>query len=171
VSRFVSGREFASFVLGYQDAAFRLEQRERYRDPEEHEPFRRFLAGEPDYSWNHEWEVMMRQRTAGGERMTRVRVVSEPHDGYAQFLLDLARINVAAGEDIRYLPRDQARGLDVPGYDFWLIDSARVGILQFGEEDDLLGAEVHDDPALVMRHCRYRDVALDQAIPFAEYAG
>ena len=169
MSRFVGGPEFAGFVLGYQRTAFRLEQRERYRDREEDEPFRRFLAGEPDYSWNDEWESMMRRRTADGQRMTRVRVVSEPHDGYTRFLLDLARVNVAAGEDIRYLPRDRAKGLDLPGYDFWLIDSTRVGILQFREDDVLLGAGIHDDPAVVMRHCRYRDAALQHAVPFAEY--
>ena len=42
--------------------------------------------------------------------MTRVRVVSEPHDDYTRFLLDLARINVAAGEDIRYLPARPGEG-------------------------------------------------------------
>ena len=83
----------------------------------------------------------------------------------------LARVNAAAGEDIRYLPRDRAERLDLPGYDFWLVDSARVGILRFGNDDVLLGAEVDDNPAAVLRHCRYRDVALGHAIPFAEYAG
>ena len=72
---------------------------------------------------------------------------------------------------IRYLPRDQAEGLDLPGYDFWLMDSARVGILRFSDDDALLGAEIDDDPVLVARHCYYRDVAWQNAIPYAEYAG
>jgi hypothetical protein len=171
VTQFVSGQGFAAFVLGYEHSAFRLECQERYSDPEEDEPFRRFLAGDPDYSWNDEWEAMMRRRTADGQRMTRVRIVSEPHDDYTRFLLDLARVNLAAGEDIRYLPRDEAKGLDLPGYDFWLVDSTRVGIIQFGKDDALLGAEVHDDLSVVVRHCYYRDVALDHAIPLGEYAG
>lgn len=33
----------------------------------------------------------------------------------------------------------------------------------------MLGAEVHDDPAIVVKHCYYRDVAWHYAIPFAEY--
>ena len=38
--------------------------------------------------------------------MERVRVVSEPHSDYTRFGIDLARrLNVPAGEDIRYLPR------------------------------------------------------------------
>jgi hypothetical protein len=67
--------------------------------------------------------------------------------------------------------RDQAKDLDLPDYDFWLMDSTRVGILRFSDDDALLGAEIHDDPVLVVRHCYYRDVAWHYAIPYAEYAG
>ena len=114
---------------------------------------------------------MMRRRTADGQRMARVRIVTEPHNDYTRFLLDLARINATAGEDIRYLPRDRAKDLDLPGHDFWLIDSSKVAVLRFGEDDVLLGAEIHDEPAVVVKHCYWRDVAWHYAIPVAEYAG
>jgi len=169
VTSLVSGGEFAGFVLGFEHAAFRLELRERYNEPEEAGPLRRFLAGEPDYGWNEEWAAMIRRRAASGQRMMRVRVVTEPHSDYTRFGLDLARVNVAAGEDIRYLPRASAAGLDLPGHDFWLIDSCRVGILRFGDDDLLAGAEVTADPAVVARHCHWRDVAWRFAVPFAEY--
>ena len=169
MTRLIRGQELADFVLGYKKSAFRLEVRERYSEPEEVEPLRRFLAGEPDYAWNEEWATMMRRRTACGQRMERVRVVTEPHSEYTRFGLDLARVNVPVGEDIRYLPRDQAVRLDLPGYDFWLIDSSGVGILRFSEDDVLLGAEILHDPAVVDRHCRWRDVAWQHAVPFAEY--
>jgi hypothetical protein len=113
---------------------------------------------------------MIRRRTADGARMTRVRVIGEPPDDYARFLLDLARVNVAAGEDIRYLPRSQAKGLDLPGHDFCLIDDQAVGTLRFAPDGALLGAEIHEDPDTVTRHWRWRDVALAHAIPFAGYA-
>ena len=103
--------------------------------------------------------------------MTRVRVVTEPHTDYIRFGLLLAGLSAAVGEDIRYLPRDQAKDLDLPDHDFWLMDSAKVGILRFSDNDDLLGAEIHDDPVLVVRHCYYRDVAWHHAIPYAEFAG
>ena len=164
--------EFARLVLSYQHTAFRLEQRDdQYHDPEEDEPFRRFLAGDPVTGWNDEWEQMLRRRTADGQRMTRVRVVAEPHTGYTRFLLHLAGINVPAGEDIRYLPHDRAEGLDLPDEDFWLVDSTTVVILRFADDNTLLGGEVHDDPAVVVRHCYYRDVACHYAIPYLEYAG
>lgn len=167
---FVDPGEFAHLVLSYQHTAFRLEQRDdQYHDLEEDEPFRRFLAGEPMTGWNDEWEEMLRRRTADGQLMTRVRVVAEPHTDYTRFLLDLAGINVPAGEDIRYLPRDRAKGLDLPGEDFWLIDSSTVVILRFADDNALIGGEVHDDPAVVARHCYYRDVACHYAIPYEEY--
>jgi len=170
VTQLVHGQQLADFVLGYEHTAFRLETRERYNEPEEVEPLRRFLIGEPDYAWNEEWAAMMRQRTAAGQHMGRVRIVSEPHSDYTRFGLDLARINVAAGEDIRYLPRAMAKGLDLPDHDFWLIDSSRLAILRFGEDDMLLGAEVPTNPAIIGQHCYWRDVAWHYAVPLMNYA-
>jgi hypothetical protein len=169
VTHLIRGQELADFVLGYEHTAFRLEWRERYNEPEEAEPLRRFLAGEPDYAWNEDWAAMIQRRTASGQRTERVRIVSEPHSDYTRFGLDLARINVAAGEDIRYLPRNRAERLDLPDYDFWLIDSARLAILRFGEDDVLLGAELVGDPAALVKHCSWRDVAWHHATPLAEY--
>jgi hypothetical protein len=171
VTGLLTGQALAEFVLGYKHTAFRLELRERYNEPEETEPLRRFLAGEPDYAWNEEWAAMMRRRTALGQRMSRVRVVTEPHSDYTRFGIDLARVNVAAGEDIRYLPQAGAVSLDLPSYDFWLIDSNKVGTLHFGDDDRLAGAEITTDATAVKRHCRWRDVAWDAATPLVEYAG
>ena len=74
-------------------------------------------------------------RNQPGRRMERVQVVSEPHSDHTRFGLALAAHNTAAGEDIRYLPRNQAAGLDPPGDDFWLIDSTTPLILRFGDDD------------------------------------
>jgi len=105
VTHFVAGEALARLVLGFEHTAFRLEQRDdRYREAEEDEPFRRFLEGESATTtgWNDEWEHMLRARSSRGERMTRVRVVKEPHSAYTRFLLALAAVNVSAGEDVRY---------------------------------------------------------------------
>jgi hypothetical protein len=113
---------------------------------------------------------MIRQRTALGERMSRVRIVTEPHSDYTRFGIDLARVNVAAGEDIRYLPRHRASSLALPSHDFWLIDSCKVGILYFGDDDTLFGAEITTESAVVDQHRHWREVAWDAATPLAEYA-
>ncbi len=116
------------------------------------------------------WAATIRERTADGQRMERVRVVSEPHSDYTRFGLVLATHNTAAGEDIRYLPRHQAADLDLPDHDFWLVDSTTVLILSFAEDDVLLGADLVTDPAVVVKHCYYRDVARHYAVPWQKYA-
>jgi Family of unknown function (DUF6879) len=155
----------------FEQTAFRLETHDRYQDQEEEEPLRRFLSGEPpDDAWFMDWYEFVEQFSASGRRMERVRVVSEPHSSYTRFGLDLARrLNVPAGEDIRYLPRLQARELGLPDEDFWLFDSSRVAVLDF-DDDVLRGAELATDPAAVAQHCHWRDVAWHYAVPLGEYA-
>lgn len=47
--------------------------------------------------------------------------------------------NQSSGEDIRYLERGKAHGLNLPGYNFWLFDSRLLARLQFGEHDLFIG--------------------------------
>jgi hypothetical protein len=170
VTELVSGRDFFEFVTSYRYTAFRLEVRDRYNTPSEVEPVRRFLAGEPDDdAWMDDWTGMVLRRTLAGQRMERVRIVTEPWSDYTRFGLHLARLNVAAGEEIRYLEREEASQLELPRHDFWLIDSRMVGILRFGNDDVLLGAEIVDDPAVVVEHCQYREIAQHHAVPRAAY--
>lgn len=171
MTRFVVRPEFTDLVLSFQHTAFRLEVRDRYNEPSEAEAVRKFLDdGEADASLLATWAAAISRRAADGQRMERVRVVSEPHSDYTRFGLALATHNTAAGEDIRYLPRHQAAGLGLPGHDFWLIDSTTLLLLRFGEDDVLLGADVVTDPAVVVRHCYYRDVARHYATPWSDYS-
>lgn len=170
MSRFVVRPEFTELVLSFRHTAFRLEVRDRYNEPSEADIIRRFAkTGSVEASSLEPWAGAIRERTAQGRRMERVRVVSEPHSSYTRFGLALAAHNVAAGEDIRYLPRHKASGLDLPGHDFWLIDSTTLLILRFDDDDRLLGADVVTDPGVVVQHCYYRDVAQHHAIPWREY--
>jgi hypothetical protein len=167
----LTGAEFRRLCETFEHTAFRLETRERYFDEEEQEPLRRFLAGQPpDDAWFMDWYEAVAQMAAGGRRMERVRVVSEPHSDYTRFGMDLAgRLNVPSGEDIRYLPRRRARELGIPEEDFWLLDSARVLIIHF-DDDTLAGAELVTDAAEVVIRCRWRDVAWHYAIPLDRYS-
>jgi hypothetical protein len=168
----LTGQEFARLCLTFEHTAFRLETRERYVDEEEREPLRRFLAGEPPAdAWFMDWDEAITRLVADGRRMERVRVVSEPHSDYTRFGIDLARRhNVPAGEDIRYLPRHRAEELDLPDEDFWLLDSSRVLVVHFKDDDVLFGAELVTDPVEVVKRAYWRDVAWHYAIPAGDYA-
>ncbi|MER5643611.1 DUF6879 family protein [Streptosporangium sp. NPDC002524] len=172
MTRFVDIPEFTDLVLGFEHTAFRLEVRDRYNEPSEAEVLRRFLtSGHLDSSYMADWVEELGPRLAAGWRMERVRVVSEPYSDYTRFGLALAAYNTAAGEDIGYLPRHQAAAVDLPEHDFWLIDSTALLILRFGDDDVLLGADLIDDPAVIVKHCYYRDVARHHAVPWIEYKG
>lgn len=164
------GPEFVKFARSYQHTAYRLEVRDNYADPGESEHVQKFLAGQAaDDSWMEDWIGMILRRTLEGQRIERVRVVSEPWSDYTRFGLNLSRLNTAAGEDIRYLPRDQATELGLPTYDYWLLDSHKMCILRFDDHDVLLGADVIHDPAVVVEHAHYRDIARRFAVPRATY--
>ena len=54
--------------------------------------------------------------------MRRARIVSEPVSEYIRFEHDVTYTNVAAGEEVRWLPRRLASDIALPGNDFWLFD-------------------------------------------------
>lgn len=165
-----AGPEFVRFARSYQHTAYRLEVRDSYAADGEAEHVRRFLAGEPaDDSWMEDWMGMVLRRTLEGQYIGRVRVVSEPWSDYTRFGLNLSRLNVAAGEDIRYMSRSHAKELELPEYDYWLLDSHKMCVVRFDDRDVLLGAEIITDPATVVEHAHYRDVARHFAVPRAEY--
>jgi len=170
VTQTVDDVEFLRLFDTFTASAFRLEVRDRYDEPGEEEPLRRFLAGEPpDDSWFMDWYETIRAWTSAGKRVTRVRVVSEPLSDYARWELDLARLNVAAGEDIRYLDRKRARDIGVPEEDFWLFDSERVAVLLFGDDDVRIGVRLLTDPVEVAKRSEWRELAWRKAIPYQEY--
>jgi hypothetical protein len=146
-------------------SAFRLETRDRYNIPSERERIRLFLAGAPDEDHLlgvREWGKMTRAAAAEGRPFRRVRVVTVPLGDYSRYALWSSQGNLRAGEEIRYLDRDKAGALTLPvrpPHDAWLLDDDRVAFLHFDDEDRLLGAELIDDPSIVAKHQRWRDIA------------
>ena len=59
--------------------------------------------------WFQNWLTMIREATAAGRRFTRVRVVTVPLTDYSRFAVFCSGHTNAAGEDIRYLGRHDAR--------------------------------------------------------------
>lgn len=163
------GDDLRQLFKTFEHTAFRLERRHRYNAPQEAESFRRFLAGEPDERrWKRPWLDLIRSLTAEGKRIERVRVVGSPVTDYNRFGYVGAEINNAAGEDIRYLARDQADGL--PDHDYWLLDSRMLALMQFDDDDRLLGAKIVDETAEIVRHNYWRDLAWHRAVRREDFA-
>ncbi|MBT8227825.1 MAG: hypothetical protein HKP61_08850 [Dactylosporangium sp.] len=154
-------RELGAFLAGFRETAFRFETRDRYNSDVGREAFRKFMAGEPDdYAWHRSWLEMLRRDRRQGKRWRRVRTVTLPLSDWARYGLEIARLSVQAGDDIRYMPRDLAKRLDFRPYDAWLFDETLLVHLHFDDNDDTFtGAEVITDTEVVRRHQAWRDLA------------
>lgn len=157
-------------LFNFARSAYRLETLTTYDEPEEAAAVARFLAGQDpglDTSW---WESMVHAHLAGGQTMTRVRVLIEPLSDYARFQLPYYARFSAAGEDIRVIAVPQGSWPhDVPRHDYWLFDDRDVWVMHYTSAGVFTHAELADDPAELAMHKRWRDSALSQAVPLATY--
>lgn len=162
------GERFAGLA---DHSTYRLELLDQYIAESEREPFARFRAGEtPGSTWHRPWRDFVAESHRAGKRMERVHVVSEPPTDYVRFEMSCAYpASVEAGEDVRILPRDTVRELNLPDHDYWLFDSKLVGVMDYGDDGRLLRVTLTDDPATVVRHCYWRDVALHHSTPLESY--
>jgi hypothetical protein len=107
---------------------------------------------------------MIREAAAKGLRFSRVRVVSMPLTDYSRFGVFCSRFTNAAGEDIRYLERDNAETEGLPNRDYWLFDSRKLVWMHFDDADRFQGGEIIEDPAVIVQHNYWRDAAWHRAV-------
>ena len=80
---------------------------------------------------------------ARGVRFRRARIVSEPVADFIRFEYEAtAGLNVAAGEEVRWLPRRRASDLCLPGNDFWVFDGRLVRFHHFSGDGDIVEDEM-----------------------------
>lgn len=130
-----------------------------------------WLAGEPlEPDEDSVWFTSIRELATKGIPVERVRVIDNPRTIHQQWIATTTDSNVAAGEDIRWLPRARARELDMPTYDFYVFDEDRVAIMRFDVDGDLTGIELDDDPDVVATHLDYRARVWPIATPHDQMA-
>jgi hypothetical protein len=116
------------------------------------------------------WFDLTATTTARGVEVRRMRLVSEPVTDYIRFEYDVtAGLNIAAGEQVRWLPRRQAADLLVPGSDFWAFDDAMVVFNHFDGVGDWVCEERRDDAALAKRLTAAFETIWERAIPHDQY--
>ena len=165
------GEEFAALFRDFRHSAWRWECQGTYHEPGEREPFRRWQAGDPDTTFLDSWAAQVRQFRAEGKTFQRVRMVTEPPTDYLRWMFEVTTMNIAAGEDIRWIAESEAAALGAPRHDFYIFDDTRVAIMEF-DENGVAGAEVRDDDATLAEHRRWRDLVWPRATPHdqSEYA-
>ncbi len=165
----LSYEDFKTLALSSK-RAFHLEQQDSYNVTAEDEPFGRWLRGEPDdYAWHQDWLSFLRQATAAGVAVQRVRLASVLHTDYIRWGLDVSPLNIEAGEDIRYLPRHLTTDIGLPGEDFWLLDDDTL-ILSVFSPDGRTGSFAREPSPELLKQClAVRDQVWGRAVPYAQY--
>ncbi|MDN3262475.1 hypothetical protein QWJ26_22250 [Streptomyces sp. CSDS2] len=117
------------------------------------------------------WLRLVADLVAQGIEVRRARIVSEPVSDYVRFEHHLTGPNVAAGEQVRWLPRRRASGLALPGNDLWLFDDSSVVFHHFAGDGELAPGdeEFTDNPATVDLCAKAFDAVWSLAIPHADY--
>ncbi|WP_194816809.1 DUF6879 family protein [Nocardia sp. XZ_19_385] len=167
---FMLGDDFTDLFRHCQRSAFHLELQDTYTTPEEAEPFNLFLAGQPDdYAWMQGWTDLVSDTAKRGVTFQRVRVVTEPLVDYQRWTLAVSRLNIEAGEDIRYLPRHLTASDELPIDDYWLFDDEAVAFTLFTQDGAAAGAAVTTDSAIVQRSIDVAEAVWSRATPHDQY--
>ncbi|WP_199546230.1 DUF6879 family protein [Streptomyces sp. N35] len=116
------------------------------------------------------WTELMKEATARGVVVRRARIVSEPLSDYTRFEYDVTdAVNLAGGEQVRWLPRRQASDIALPGNDFWVFDGAYGKFNHFTGEGASAGPEPFDDPRIVKLCADAFEAVWERATPHEEY--
>lgn len=168
---------FEGLVAATKRSVVRLEMREHYghNDP----AYRRWRDGargdEVMPAEANSWRELVSSAVARGVTWRRLRVVPEPLTDYLAWEHHITgALNVAAGEDVRWLPRRRASGLLLPGNDLWCFDRRTVQFHHLNPEPDgdgLIdhGDETTNDPDVVAQTIAAFDAAWEHGIPHDEY--
>ncbi|WKU46715.1 hypothetical protein Q3V23_23105 [Streptomyces sp. VNUA116] len=146
--------DFTELLRSAQRTAVHLEMRDVYSVGEEADSFEHFMrTGEadldPDSEFWQGWTPLVRETVGRGVVVRRARIVSEPVTDYIRYEHALTPVNIAVGEQVRWLPRRQASDIALPGNDLWLIDDRLVLFHFFSGVGDWTGHEYSEDPAAV----------------------
>lgn len=169
----VTGEHRDSLIAGFRREAVHLEMRDVYAAAD-HSRFRKWLAGETfdpqqEAEWWRPWQEMLSRHREAGRTLRRLRVVSEPVTEYIKFeFLDAAEL-VRAGEDVRWLPRQRASALLLPGNDLWCFDAETVVFTYLSGDGEVQGYELTTDPGLVGQVVTAFEAAWSVAVPHGEY--
>ncbi|PZS26964.1 MAG: hypothetical protein DLM59_17215 [Pseudonocardiales bacterium] len=168
----LSDAEFDEALRTFAHTAFRLELQPVYLVDYERQRVARFLAGDPQYpsetSYSTQWQDQIRRLTREGKRVGRVRVQEDPQTDYQRWERWVGQWNIAAGECMRYMTRQQAHEVGLlpaaGDQDWWLLDSQRLIVMNFDAEGHPLSYEWMTDPPAVLQACAWRDLAVHHSI-------
>ncbi|GAA0414966.1 DUF6879 family protein [Streptomyces luteireticuli] len=172
-----SKQQLASFeelLSSAERSAVHLEMRDSYAVDYEKSGFAAWKAGrrlnpEDRASWWTPWLDLVSHTVARGVAIRRARIVSEPVSEYIRFEYSGTFKNVAAGEQVRWLPRRQASDIALPGNDFWLFDDRLVMFNHFTGEGDVTEFEHVEEQAVIKLCTTAFETVWERGTPHDKY--
>ncbi|MFI8461780.1 DUF6879 family protein [Kitasatospora sp. NPDC085464] len=166
---------FADLIRSAQHSALHLEMRDWYAVENETDGFTAWRQGkrldpENRESWWRPWLDLVQEVTRKGVAIRRARVVSEPVSEYIRFEHSGTFTNVAAGEEIRWLPRRGASGIALPGNDCWIFDGRVVQFNIFDGDGRWVHTDQTEDPAVVALCASAFEAVWDAGVPHQNFA-
>lgn len=168
----MSAEELGRMYDRFTDYAWRYEGRDVYTVDGEQERIQAFLREGTlprKTRDNNGWIRIVEDARTRGAQIGRVRVVGRPVTDYTRFEFAAYPDNIAAGEDIEVIDREQLDPTwsEVP--DFWLFDDTTAFVQHFDDEGRFLGAEPVEDVAPFLQ---IRQLLTDPAttVPAGRYA-
>ncbi|MFH8467514.1 DUF6879 family protein [Streptomyces sp. NPDC017991] len=165
---------FAELMDSVLRSAVHLEMRDAYGVAGEADDFSCWQrTGErdtdPESPYWSEWTSLVRRTVARGVVVRRARIVSEPVTDYIRYEHAGTVVNVAAGEQVRWLPRRQASDIALPGNDFWLMDERLICWNHFSGAGASEGGEISENEAAVRLCAKAFEAVWTRATPHENY--
>lgn len=165
---------FSELMAGCRRSAVHLEMRDQYGVSAESDDFSIWLrTGQtdtnPDSEYWAPWVGLISQAVGRGVVARRARIVSEPVSAYIRYEHAGTVVNVAAGEQVRWLPRRRASDIALPGNDFWLFDDRVIRWNHFTGEGASASHEISEDPAAAKLCAEAFEAVWARAIPHDQY--
>ncbi|MFF4400193.1 DUF6879 family protein [Streptomyces sp. NPDC001480] len=161
---------FEELFRDCRESAVHLEMRDSYmRSDPAYVDWAAGVAIDPAERWA-DWLTLVSEATSRGVKVRRARIVSEPVSKYIQFEHEVTDgLNIAAGEDVRWLPRRSATGIALPGNDFWLFDSSLLLVNHFDGEGEWLEPSLSTDRREIALCASAFEAVWELGIPHTDY--
>lgn len=151
-----------------ESSAWHGEAQPSYDLTYEAEEFRKFLTGQPtpppQVDWWQPWLTRVRELTAQGKTIGRVRVLDEPPTDYQRWQAFALPWHAEAGERIVHVTRSQALAAGMPlSGDWWLFDDRLLVTMHFVQPGSPAAMTLITDDKIVAQYAAWRDLAIRTA--------
>ncbi|MEV8099293.1 DUF6879 family protein [Kitasatospora sp. NPDC085879] len=169
-----SVESFGDLLRQTRRSAVHLEMRDSYAVAGEADDFEQWqrtgIANtDPAAPYWAAWVELVADAVARGVVMRRARIVSEPVSDYIRFEHAGTAVVVAAGEQVRWLPRRSASDIALPGNDFWLFDDRLVQFNVFAGDSRWVHTDFTEDPAVVKLCSAAFETVWERGVPHEHY--